>query len=83
MIEDQTKKDNVCIAPYDIDGDGQVDFALGADWRPSDTVNSGTIQWLPPRQVARRQVDRLSPSARSRRSTACTGPISTATAARS
>jgi hypothetical protein len=46
VIEDQTKKDNVCIAPYDIDGDGQVDFALGADWRPSDTVNSGTIQWL-------------------------------------
>jgi len=46
MIEDQTKPDNVCIAPYDIDGDGQVDFALGADWRPNDTVNSGTIQWL-------------------------------------
>jgi Aldos-2-ulose dehydratase, beta-propeller domain/FG-GAP-like repeat len=46
IIEDQTKKDNVCIAPYDIDGDGQVDFALGADWRPADTVNSGTIQWL-------------------------------------
>jgi hypothetical protein len=36
----------VCIAPYDIDGDGQVDFALGADWRPSDTLNSGTIQWI-------------------------------------
>ena len=46
IIEDQTKKDNVCIAPYDIDGDGKVDFALGADWRPADTVNSGTIQWL-------------------------------------
>ncbi len=46
IIENQTKKDNVCIAPADIDGDGQVDFALGADWRPSDTVNSGTIQWL-------------------------------------
>jgi hypothetical protein len=46
MIEDQTKRDNVCIAPADIDGDGQVDFALGADWRPNDTVNSGTIQWL-------------------------------------
>jgi hypothetical protein len=46
IIDGQTKRDNVCIAPYDIDGDGQVDFALGADWRPSDTVNSGTIQWL-------------------------------------
>jgi hypothetical protein len=46
VIENQTKADNVCIAPADIDGDGQVDFALGADWRPNDTVNSGTIQWL-------------------------------------
>src|SRR4051812_47728980 len=34
LIQNQTKKDNVCIAPYDIDGDGKLDFALGADWRP-------------------------------------------------
>jgi hypothetical protein len=46
VIDGQTKRDNVCIAPYDIDGDGKLDFALGADWRPADTVNSGTIQWL-------------------------------------
>lgn len=46
LIQGQTKPDNVCIAPYDIDGDGKVDFALGADWRPSDTKTSGTIQWL-------------------------------------
>lgn len=46
LIQDQTKKDNVCIAPYDIDGDGQTDFALGADWRPFDTLTGGTIQWL-------------------------------------
>ncbi len=46
LIEGQTKKDNVSIAPYDIDGDGKIDFALGADWRPSDTRTSGTIQWL-------------------------------------
>jgi hypothetical protein len=46
VIENQTKPDNVCIAPYDIDGDRQIDFALGADWRPQDTVASGTIQWL-------------------------------------
>ncbi len=46
VIDGQTKRDNVCIAPYDIDGDGKIDFALGADWRPADTVNSGTIQWL-------------------------------------
>src|SRR3569623_1555140 len=46
LIKGQTKKDNVCIAPYDIDGDGKVDFALGADWRPIDTRTGGTIQWL-------------------------------------
>ena len=46
LIQNQTKKDNVCIAPYDIDGDGQVEFALGADWRPFDSQTGGTIQWL-------------------------------------
>ena len=46
IIKDQTRPDNVCIAPYDIDGDGQVDFALGADWKPFNTSAGGTIQWL-------------------------------------
>src|SRR5215470_18488287 len=46
IIEGQTKPDNVCIAPYDIDGDGQLDFALGADWNPSNTKSGGTLQWL-------------------------------------
>lgn len=46
LLEGQTKKDNVTIAPYDIDGDGKIDFALGADWRPSDTRTSGSLQWL-------------------------------------
>jgi hypothetical protein len=46
IIRGATKRDNVCIAPHDIDGDGRVDFALGADWRPFDTASGGTIQWL-------------------------------------
>ena len=41
IIEDQTERDNVCIAPFDIDGDGKIDFALGAGW-----TKVGTIQWL-------------------------------------
>jgi hypothetical protein len=41
ILEDQTEKDNVCIAPADIDGDGKVDFALGAGW-----TKVGTIQWI-------------------------------------
>jgi hypothetical protein len=46
IIEGQTKPDNVCIAAYDIDGDGQLDLALGADWHPSQTSKGGTLQWL-------------------------------------
>lgn len=41
-----TKKDNVCFAPHDIDGDGQIDFAVGADWQPTNTKSGGTIQWI-------------------------------------
>ncbi len=54
VIEGATKKDNVCIAPYDIDGDGRLDFALGADWRPFDTRMGGTVQWVerPPQAEA-------------------------------
>jgi hypothetical protein len=43
ILEDQTERDNVCIAAHDIDGDGKVDFALGAGWIKA---NSGTIQWI-------------------------------------
>ncbi len=46
IIEGLTKRDNVSIAAADIDGDGRIDFALAADWRPSDTRTSGTLQWL-------------------------------------
>ncbi len=43
LIEKQTKADNVCFAPYDINGDGQVDFAVGAEWRP---FKGGDLQWI-------------------------------------
>ena len=41
IIENKTEKDNVCIAAHDIDGDGKIDFALGAGW-----TRKGTLQWL-------------------------------------
>jgi hypothetical protein len=44
IIQDQSERDNVCIAPLDIDGDGKVDFALGAGWL--NNKNLGTIDWL-------------------------------------
>ena len=40
------KTDNVSIATHDIDGDGRLDAALGADWNPGNTKSGGTIQWL-------------------------------------
>jgi hypothetical protein len=46
IIQGQTKPDNVCIAAYDIDGDGQLDLALGADWKGINPKVEGTIQWL-------------------------------------
>ncbi|MBY0231822.1 MAG: VCBS repeat-containing protein [Gemmataceae bacterium] len=47
IIQGKTKRDNVCIAAHDIDGDGRLDLALGADWRvPFDTSKGGTLQWL-------------------------------------
>lgn len=41
ILEDQTERDNVCIAAHDIDGDGRVDFAIGAGW-----TKIGTLQWI-------------------------------------
>jgi hypothetical protein len=46
IIEGMTKPDNVCIAAYDIDGDGKVDFALGADWKGLDSKTEGNLYWL-------------------------------------
>jgi len=46
IIRNATEKDNVCLQPHDIDGDGRIDFALGAAWRPADTRAGGTLQWL-------------------------------------
>ncbi|MHC5541999.1 FG-GAP repeat domain-containing protein, partial [Singulisphaera rosea] len=46
LIKNATERDNVCIQARDIDGDGKVDFALGASWQPTNTKTGGTLQWL-------------------------------------
>ena len=46
MVENLTPQDNVCIAARDIDGDGKVEVAVGANWNPNDTVDSGSVHYL-------------------------------------
>ena len=49
MVENLTDRDNVCIAATDIDGDGKVEVAVGAQWNPSETGNaeqSGSVHYL-------------------------------------
>ena len=40
------KQDNVCFAPFDVDGDGHVDFAIGHDWQFNNSDSGGGIGWL-------------------------------------
>ncbi|MEZ5353903.1 MAG: VCBS repeat-containing protein [Bryobacteraceae bacterium] len=46
LLDGGTKKDNVCMGVEDIDGDGHLDLALGADWQPSNTQSGGSLQWV-------------------------------------
>jgi hypothetical protein len=49
MIENLTEQDNVCIAAKDVDGDGKVEVAVGAQWNPSETKDknkSGSVHFL-------------------------------------
>lgn len=48
LTEALTEKDHVCIAAQDIDGDGKCEIAVGAEWNPSDTINSGAVFYLTP-----------------------------------
>jgi hypothetical protein len=46
ILKGMTRPDNVCVAAADIDGDGKIDLALGADWKPFNTKAGGTLHWL-------------------------------------
>lgn len=49
MAKDLTPHDNVCLAARDINGDGLVEVAVGAQWNPgetSDTSQSGAVFYL-------------------------------------
>ena len=44
-----TPRDNVCLAARDLDGDGLIELAVGANWNPGETTNteaSGALFYL-------------------------------------
>ena len=48
IAEKLTQRDHVCIAAADVNGDGKAEIAVGAEWNPGDTVNSGAVFYLVP-----------------------------------
>ncbi len=49
MIENLTENDNVCIAARDLNNDGKVEVAVGAQWKPGETNDkeqSGSVHFL-------------------------------------
>jgi hypothetical protein len=49
MIENLTERDNVCLAARDINGNGRVEVAVGAQWNPGETTDetaSGSVHFL-------------------------------------
>ncbi len=38
-----TEQDHVCVAARDIDADGKAEVAVGAEWNPGDTLDSGAV----------------------------------------
>lgn len=48
LADKLTPKDHVCIAARDIDGDGKAEVAVGAEWNPGDTINSGAVFYMVP-----------------------------------
>jgi hypothetical protein len=45
ILDGKTKRDNVCACALDIDGNGDLELALGANWN-AGTKESGTLHWL-------------------------------------
>jgi hypothetical protein len=51
MVDSISERDNVCIAARDLDGDGKVEVAVGAQWNPGETTDSslsGSVHFLIP-----------------------------------
>ena len=48
IVHHLTQRDHVCLTARDLDGDGVAELALGGQWNPNDTLNSGAVFYLSP-----------------------------------
>jgi hypothetical protein len=48
IAKDLTKRDNVCIAARDLDGDGKCEIAVGGQWNFLETLKDGAVTYLIP-----------------------------------
>ena len=48
IVDHLTKRDQVCLTARDLNGDGRAELALGGEWNPGDTLNSGAVLYLYP-----------------------------------
>ena len=49
IVNKLTKRDHVCLTARDLNGDGRAELALGGEWNPGDTLNSGAVFYLSPK----------------------------------
>lgn len=50
VVNHLTKRDHVCLTARDLNGDGRAELALGGQWNPGDTLNSGAVFYLSPNE---------------------------------
>lgn len=50
IVHKLTERDHVCVDAQDVDGDGKAEIAVGAEWNPGDTLNSGSLHYLIPQE---------------------------------
>lgn len=48
IARDLTKRDNVCVAARDIDGDGKCEIAVGGQWNYRESIKDGAVFYLIP-----------------------------------
>ena len=50
VVNQLTKRDHVCLTARDLNGDGKAELAMGGEWNPGDTLESGAVFYLSPNE---------------------------------